>query len=91
MKKRVHVFISGMVQGIFFRAGVKDKASKLGLIGFVRNLPDGRVEAVFEGEEDLIIEILEFCKKGPLGARVKDVEVKQELYEGESDSFEVLY
>lgn len=89
--KRVHVFISGQVQCIFFRAHIRDNAISLGLKGFVRNLPDGRVEAVFEGAEKDVAEILEFCKRGPAGAKVEDVEVKKETYTGKFENFEIKY
>lgn len=89
--KRINVIISGNVQGVFFRANTKDRADKLGLKGYVRNLPDGSVEAVFEGKESDIKKILEFCRKGPPGAKVENVEVKEETYKGEFDSFEIRY
>lgn len=89
--KRIHVFISGFVHGVFFRAKTRDKANKLNLKGFVRNLPDGRVEAVFEGREEDIENVLDFCRKGPFGAKVKNVEVKEEEYKGEFDDFEIRY
>ena len=89
--KRVHIFISGRVQGCFFRANVRDRAKKLNLKGFVKNLDDGRVEAVFEGSEENIEKILEFCKKGPSGARVEKVEIKEEKISNEFNNFEVRH
>ena len=91
MKTRVHVWVSGIVQGVFFRANTKDLALRLGVNGWVRNLPDGRVEAVFEGEEEKVKEIIEFCKKGPPGSRVDEIDVKEEEYKGEFNSFEIRY
>ncbi len=91
MKTRVHVWVSGIVQGVFFRANTKDLALKLGVNGWVRNLPDGRVEAVFEGEEEKVKEMIEFCKKGPPGSRVDEIDVKEEEYKGEFNSFEIRY
>jgi acylphosphatase len=89
--KRVHIFISGIVQGVFFRSNIKEKANKLNLKGFVKNLPNGKVEAVFEGKEENINEILKFCKKGPQGAKIKDVEIKEEKVSNEFNSFGVRY
>ena len=91
MKVRAHVFISGMVQGVFFRSETRDEAKKLGVKGLVRNLSDGRVEAVFEGEEKSVKELIEFCRRGPLGARVTDVDIIWENYTGEFRNFEVRY
>ena len=90
MQARAHVFVSGMVQGVFFRDNTRRKAESLGLRGWVRNVPDGRVEAVFEGEKEKIDMVLEFCKSGPAGAVVKDVEVEWEEPKGERE-FEVRY
>ena len=89
--KRVHVFISGSVHGVFFRANTRDKAKALNLKGFVRNLPDGRVEAVFEGADEDVEKIIDFCRKGPFGARVENVEVKEEKYKAEFEDFEIRY
>lgn len=91
MKARAHVYISGWVQGVFFRAYTRDKATELGLKGWVRNLGDGRVEAVFEGEKEAINEMLEWCHKGSPSARVEDVKVEWEEFKGEFGSFEVRY
>ena len=67
--KRAHVFISGKVQGVFFRAFITRNATKLNLKGWVRNNRDKRVEAIFEGEEKNIKEMLELCNEGPAGAK----------------------
>jgi acylphosphatase len=91
MKVRAHVFISGMVQGVFFRSETIDEAKKLGVKGWVRNLPDGRVEAVFEGEEKSVKELIEFCRRGPPGARVTGVNIIWENYTGEFRSFGSTY
>lgn len=91
MKIRAHVRVSGRVQGVFFRSETRDKAVKLGITGWVRNLSDGRVEAVFEGEEERVKEIIEFCKRGPPGAKVTSVEVKWENYLGEFRDFKIKY
>lgn len=80
MKLRIHVYISGQVQGVFFRSSCKELADQLDLKGWVRNLPDGRVEAVFSGDNDKIEQMLAWFKKGPPGARVDDVQIKKEPY-----------
>ncbi len=84
------MFVSGIVQGVFFRDNTRRKAEILGLRGWVRNVPDGRVEAVFEGEKEKIDMVLEFCRSGPAGAVVKDMEVEWEEPKGER-GFEVRY
>jgi acylphosphatase len=89
--KRAHLLISGRVQGVFYRTNTKDQAERLGLFGWVRNLPDGRVEAVFEGEKSAIEEMIGWCHKGPPGAKVTDVRVKWEEYRGEFDDFRIRY
>lgn len=91
MKVRAHVFISGRVQGVFFRAYTRDKALSLNIKGWVRNLPDGRVEAIFEGEKESVEKILEFCKKGPERAVVEDIKIKWEGFKEEFDDFEIRY
>jgi acylphosphatase len=89
-QKRAHVYIKGRVQGVWFRASTKEVARKLGLKGWVRNLSDGRVEAVFEGEEDKVMQAVEWCHEGPPGAAVADVEVLYEEPQGEED-FHIRY
>ncbi len=91
MLVRAHVFVSGKVQGVWFRGTTKDEADKLGLTGWVRNLPDGRVEAIFEGEKEKIEKAIQFCGKGPRGARVTAVEVSWESYTGEFKDFKTRY
>jgi len=90
VRVRAHVWISGRVQGVFFRAHTKEVAEKLGLTGWVRNLPDGRVEAVFEGEEDAVKEAIEWCKRGPPLAKVERVEVRYEEPTGEFKDFRII-
>lgn len=85
---RAHVFVSGDVQGVFFRYETRGQARARGLAGWVRNLPDGRVEAVFEGSSDAVNAMVDWCREGPPGARVTDVEALTEEPEG-MDSFEV--
>ena len=88
---RAHVFISGRVQGVFFRSEARGEAKRLGVAGWVRNIPDGKVEAIFEGEEKSVKEILEFCKRGPPGASVADVQVVWDSYTGEFRDFEIKH
>jgi len=87
VKARVHVFVSGNVQGVFFRQKTKRYAESLGVNGWVTNLPDGRVEAVFEGEEEAVKALVEYCHHGPSSARVENVEVNYENYRGEFSDF----
>ena len=89
--KRIHVYISGLVQGVFFRARTHREATRLGLVGWVRNCPDGRVEAVFEGAEGKIREMLDWCRRGPKYARVDHVEVIEEPWTGAFRDFTVRY
>lgn len=91
MKARVHVRISGYVQGVYFRYHTRELAQRLGLRGWVRNTPDDQVEAVFEGEKGAVERMLEFCHRGPSGAQVADVEIKWEQPRGEFSGFEVRY
>jgi len=88
---RVHLFIEGRVQGVFYRAFTRDVAYKLGLNGWVRNLYDGRVEAVFEGEKNLIEQAIKKCSTGPPGASVTDIEIKWETFIGDLKGFTVRY
>ncbi|MDR1019629.1 MAG: acylphosphatase [Synergistaceae bacterium] len=75
---RKRVLISGRVQGVGFRWYTMDRAESLGLSGWVRNLPDRRVEAVFQGEEDLVDDMVEWCRRGSPAACVKSVSVEEE-------------
>ena len=91
MKVRKRVFVTGRVQGVFFRHHTWEIAKSLGVKGFVRNLPDGRVEAVLEGDIDKVDEVLRFMKKGPPLASVTKVSIIDEPYLGEFFDFEVRY
>ncbi|MCK5611663.1 acylphosphatase [Candidatus Pacearchaeota archaeon] len=81
MKKSVRVYINGTVQGVFFRAFIKESAEKLNLKGFVRNLEDGRIEVFLEGGIDDVAEMIEVCKKGPKHSMIRDVEIKPETFQ----------
>lgn len=78
---RKHVWVSGRVQGVFFRAATAETARAHGVGGWVRNLPDGRVEAVFEGPADSVDALVAWCRRGPEHAVVDDVEVAEEAPE----------
>ena len=88
--KRAHVYIFGKVQGVFYRANTKKQAKKRGLKGWVKNLKDGRVEAVFEGPEEKIREMIEWCRIGSSAARVEEVKVDWEEPEG-LEKFAIKY
>ena len=88
---RAHVYVHGRVQGVFFRATTRDKARSLGIKGWVKNCLDGSVEAVFEGEKDAVEKIVNWCRKGPTGAFVEQIDVCWEEYTGEFDEFSVVY
>ena len=90
MKARAHVYISGRVQGVFFRNNVADLAETLGVAGWVRNLSDGRVETVLEGEKDNVGRVVEYCRRGPPGAYVRDLEVKWAEWRGEFTGFKIV-
>ena len=87
-KARAHVLVSGIVQGVFFRQRTKQVAEKMGVNGWVRNMSDGRVEAVFEGEEQAVKALVEYCHHGPSSAFVTNVDVQWEPYHAEFNSFE---
>lgn len=88
---RAHVLIHGLVQGVYFRASTREEAVRLGVAGWVRNLPNGSVEAVFEGEKRRVEEIVGWCHKGPPGARVEKVEVSWDQFKGEFSRFDIRY
>ena len=88
--RRAHVFVSGRVQGVWFRESTRQRAQELGVGGWVRNLSDGRVEALFEGEEYAVRQAVEYVREGPAQARVCQVDVQQEeASESPSDHFHV--
>ncbi len=88
--KRAKVLVRGRVQGVFFRESTKTLAAANGVSGWIRNLQDGRVEALLEGSEEQIQRVILFMKTGPEQARVDDLEVTFEDYSGEFDDFIVL-
>ncbi|MGQ9781024.1 MAG: acylphosphatase [Nitrososphaeria archaeon] len=90
-KLRVRVVVSGLVQGVFFRASMRRKAQELGVHGWVRNLRDGRVQALLEGDESSVRRLMKWCEIGPPGAEVRKVEVVYEEYVGEYEDFKIIY
>lgn len=91
MMKRFRVRVIGRVQGVFFRASTKRMAQSLGLKGWVKNLPDGSVEAIFEGKNEDLEEMLRWCRKGPPGAVVRNCRANEEPYSGDFQDFRISY
>ena len=89
--KRIRVTISGLVQGVAFRQETRKTALALNLTGWVRNLPDGRVEAVFSGADESVAAMLRWCRKGPRLSQVRDVQVREEAGAESFDAFEIRY
>ncbi len=90
-QQRVRLLVSGNVQGVFFRQALKVIAKKNNASGWVRNLKDRRVEAVFEGDSKSINSVIEWTRIGPANSRVDDIEVSNEEFKNEFLTFEVLY
>ncbi len=89
MKKSVRLFITGTVQGIFFRQFIKEHADKNKIRGYIRNLEDGRVEVFLEGQNNNIDDMIEICKKGPKHAHIRNIEEKPETFQDFKD-FKIL-
>jgi acylphosphatase len=83
--------ISGMVQGVFFRREITSLARRLDVTGWVRNLPDGRVEVIAEGDKEKLDELVQFCRIGPSGARVKNIGVDWSDFKGEFHGFRITH
>jgi len=90
-QQRVHLLVSGKVQGVFFRQALKVVAKKNNVLGCVRNLQDGRVEAILEGDNKSINSVIEWTRIGPANSRVDDIEVSNEEFKNEFSMFDVLY
>ena len=90
MKKSVRLYVSGAVQGVFFRGFVKENAERYDIKGFIRNLEDGRIEIFLEGNTDDINKMIEICKIGPKHSQIKNVEVKEEKFQ-DFKNFKVLH
>ena len=91
MNQRVRVVVRGRVQGVAFRHYTSLRAEKLGVSGWVRNLADGSVEGLFEGDETAVQALVEWCHSGPPAARVERLDVCQEQYLGEFDDFSITF
>ncbi len=90
-KKAVHAIINGRVQGVFFRMETRRAAERFGVNGWVRNRPDGTVEAVFEGESEKVDQIVDWCKKGPSAASVSGMEILEIAFTGKFEDFSIRY
>ncbi len=90
-KVRVHIIVSGQVQGVFFRDYTQKKAQSLGITGWVKNLPDGKVEIVLEGEKERINQMINWIKVGPPLAKVTNLEIEWQKCQEEFDHFEIKY
>jgi len=88
---RSHLFISGRVQGVFFRRWSQINAEKFKVNGFVRNLSDKRVEMVLEGEKERVEKMINCAKRGPIFAKVEKIDINWEEYKGEFKGFEIRY
>ena len=91
IQKRIHIFITGRVQGVFFRQSTRVMAIKNNVTGWIRNLDDGRVEIVAEGETQNIDNLVTWCKTGPANSRVDEFELLDEDSTGEFENFDVIY
>jgi acylphosphatase len=91
MDIKIKVLISGKVQGVFFRFNTKKNADELGLSGWVKNTKDGKVEALFEGDEKDIYKMIEWCSKGPSNSKVTKVDVFKKKYVKEYNNFSIIY
>lgn len=90
MKKSIRLYITGTVQGVFFRAFVKENAERYNVKGFIRNLEDGRIEIFLEGNSDEVNKMIELCRQGPRHSQIRNVEMKQESFQG-FNNFKVLH
>ena len=87
---RAYVLVAGRVQGVSYREATKTEATKLGLAGMVRNIPDGRVEAIFEGDKPAVEQMVEWCRHGPPSARVEQCDVLWEPFHGDFPDFRMI-
>ena len=88
---RAHVIITGRVQGVFFRVETQRAAGRFGVLGWVRNRPDGTVEAVFEGTQPAVDAVVQWCQEGPNLAVVENVDVSWQDFTGEYKRFDITY
>lgn len=90
MKKTVRLYIEGTVQGVFYREFIKENAEKNNVKGFVRNLEDGRVEVFIEGDNADVDKMIEICRQGPKHSQIRNVEIKEEKFQGLKE-FKILH
>jgi acylphosphatase len=89
--KRYHLYVSGIVQGVGFRWYAQKIGRRIGVYGWVKNLPDGRVEIVVEGEDEKVERFIKELKEGYLGENIRDIEKIEEEYKGEFKGFEIRF
>ena len=89
--KRVEIIVTGIVQGVFFRTSTRDYAKKLNLVGTVRNLRDGTVEIIAEGNEEKLFTLIGYAKRGPPSAKVYNIDIKWKEAEGKLNVFKLIY
>jgi acylphosphatase len=89
--QKVKISIFGRVQGVFFRASTKEIAEKLGLCGYAKNSPDGSVEVIAEGHKDKLEKLIEYCKKGPIAAKVEKINIRYSEASGKFHDFGIRY
>ncbi len=90
-KQRIRIFVTGRVQGVFFRQTLKAKAKQNNVYGWVKNLKDGRVEAILEGDTENVTRLVEWAHGGPANAIVEDIEIRNEEFSGKFSKFDVVY
>lgn len=90
-ESRVHIIVSGIVQGVFFRTKTKEAADRLKISGWAKNKKDGTVEIIAEGDKDSVDRLIQWCRQGPRGALVEDLKLTREEYRGEFNSFNIIY
>jgi acylphosphatase len=91
MNQRVRIIVTGLVQGVNFRRCTQMTAQNLGVNGWVRNLPTGAVEGCFEGEYSAVTALIDWCRSGPPASRVDSLDIENEKFTGEFDSFTIRY
>lgn len=91
MKSRIHILVYGAVQGVFFRANAQNQAKKLGIFGWIRNLEDGSVEVLAEGEKEELEKLLEWCSHGPSDASVSKIDHEWLENKNEFSDFKIKY
>lgn len=90
-KQCLHIIVSGLVQGVYFRASTQNKANSLGVTGWVKNLVDGSVEIMVEGEKNLVNQMLEWCKKGTIGSEVENINYENIPFQNKFTEFIITY